>query len=158
MRDYPLPFTPRALRAELAALYVGVSESWWLLEVKAGRAPSPVYLSPRIPVWLREDLDAWLDEKAGRDTGAKEPNPWDEVFEVRDYVFLHHRERLALEHTARSPHAFENRLGMPAGVGEKTLDGLVSRGLMQKGPCQHRNGEEGWGLTEAGRRAITRRG
>jgi predicted DNA-binding transcriptional regulator AlpA len=77
MTDGALPFTPRALRAELAALYVGVSESWWLLEVKAGRAPSPVYLSPRIPVWLREDLDAWLDDRAGRVAASPAANPWD---------------------------------------------------------------------------------
>ncbi len=70
----PLPFTPRALRAELAALYVGVSESWWLAAVKAGEAPAAIYLTPRLPVWLREDLDAWLDARAGR-AAALAPNP-----------------------------------------------------------------------------------
>lgn len=29
MPDAPLPFTPRGLRAELAATYVGVSVAWW---------------------------------------------------------------------------------------------------------------------------------
>lgn len=76
MADGALPFTPRALRAGLAALYVGVSEAWWLTTVKAGNAPEPVYLTARIPVWLREDLDAWLDQRAGR-VAASAPNPWD---------------------------------------------------------------------------------
>lgn len=76
MPDGALPFTPRALRAELAALYVGVSESWWLAAVRAGDAPAAIYLTTRIPVWLREDLDAWLDARAGR-IAASAPNPWD---------------------------------------------------------------------------------
>lgn len=78
-----LPFTPRGLRAELAALYVGVSESWWLAAVKAGEAPKAVYLSPRLPIWLREDLDAWLDARAGRAAASEAANPWDAVLDAR---------------------------------------------------------------------------
>ncbi|MBR0676655.1 AlpA family phage regulatory protein [Roseomonas alkaliterrae] len=77
MPDAPLPFTPRALRAELAALYCGMSESAWLALVKGGGAPPPVRLTPRIPVWLREDLDAWLDARAGRAAASMAANPWD---------------------------------------------------------------------------------
>ena len=65
------------MRAEIAALYCGVSVGWWRAEVAAGRAPTPVYLAPRIPVWLREDLDRWLDERAGRAAACPAANPWD---------------------------------------------------------------------------------
>lgn len=78
-----LPFIPRALRAELAAFYCGVSESWWHAAVKAGDAPQPVHLSARVPVWLREDLDAWLDARAGRAATSREPNPLDAFFDAR---------------------------------------------------------------------------
>lgn len=78
--DAPLPFTPRGMRAGHAALYVGVSPSAWRELVRRGEAPSPIYLSDRIPVWLREDLDRWLDRRAGR--AATSPglanNPWDQ--------------------------------------------------------------------------------
>ena len=57
--DGPLPFVPRGLRTQLAALYVGVHPSTWLAMVKRHEAPAPVYLTGRIPVWLREDLDRW---------------------------------------------------------------------------------------------------
>jgi predicted DNA-binding transcriptional regulator AlpA len=83
MPDGALPFIPRALRAEFAALYVGVSESWWLAAVKAGDAPAAVYLTPRLPVWLREDLDAWLDARAGRNSPSKHANPLDAFFDAR---------------------------------------------------------------------------
>ena len=77
MPDAPLPFTPRGLRAELAATYVGVSVAWWREAVAAGDAPQPVYLTRRLPVWLREDLDRWLDARAGRDAPSPASNPWD---------------------------------------------------------------------------------
>ena len=77
MPDAALPFTPRALRAELAALYCGVSVSWWREAVARGEAPAPTcYLTPRLPVWFRETLDAWLDARAGR-VAASTANPWD---------------------------------------------------------------------------------
>lgn len=83
MADAALPFTPRGLRAELAALYVGVSEAWWHAAVKAGNAPAPIYLTPRLPIWLREDLDAWLDARAGRDAASSAVNPWDAALDAR---------------------------------------------------------------------------
>jgi predicted DNA-binding transcriptional regulator AlpA len=75
MPDAPLPFTPRALTAEHAALYCGMSRSAWDARVAAGKAPEPFYMDAR-PRWLREDLDAWLDAQAGR-MPASAPNPWD---------------------------------------------------------------------------------
>lgn len=75
MGDAPLPFTPRALTADLAALYCGMSRSAWDARVAAGTAPKPFYMDAR-PRWLREDLDAWLDAQAGR-MPASAANPWD---------------------------------------------------------------------------------
>jgi predicted DNA-binding transcriptional regulator AlpA len=70
------PWVPRCLRAPHAAAYVGVSESWWLAEVRAGRAPEPVRYGRAITVWLREDLDRWIDERAGRIAAMPAANPW----------------------------------------------------------------------------------
>lgn len=73
----PLPFIPRALTAELAALYCGVSVSWWREAVKDGRAPAAIYLSDRKPVWLRDDLDNWLDAQRGGAAPSGPSSPWD---------------------------------------------------------------------------------
>jgi predicted DNA-binding transcriptional regulator AlpA len=79
--DGPLPFVPRGLRTQLAALYVGVHPSTWVAMVKRNEAPAPVYLTGRIPVWLREDLDRWLDRRTGRAATYHgfANNPWDEA-------------------------------------------------------------------------------
>lgn len=60
-----MPGWPRALRAELAAAYVGVSRATLHELVRRAEAPRPTYLTPGIPVWLRDQLDAWLDARAG---------------------------------------------------------------------------------------------
>ena len=67
-----LPAWPRALRASLAAAYLGMSEASFRRHV----AIPPVQTAPGIVAWLREDLDAWLDAKAGRVAGSLESNPW----------------------------------------------------------------------------------
>lgn len=67
-----LPSWPRALRPELAAAYVGLSPSTFAAHCKI----APVQLTPGIRVWLREDLDRWLDERAGRVAASPEINPW----------------------------------------------------------------------------------
>ena len=67
MSDRPtLPNWPRGLREELAAAYVGLGVSTWRAQVDAGGAPKPVRLTTNRQVWLRDDLDRWLDSKAGR--------------------------------------------------------------------------------------------
>ncbi len=66
MSERPLPGWPRGLREEFAAEYVGLSVSTWRAECKAGRAPKPVHITVGRQVWLRDDLDRWLDAKAGR--------------------------------------------------------------------------------------------
>lgn len=38
-------------------------------------APKPVKVSPRRKVWLREDLDAWLNRVAGK-RAQEQDNPW----------------------------------------------------------------------------------
>jgi predicted DNA-binding transcriptional regulator AlpA len=72
-----LPGWPRALRADLAAAYVGLGETTFR-EVVATEVP-PVRLTEKRVAWLREDLDRWLDRRAGRGaTPGGEPNPWDD--------------------------------------------------------------------------------
>lgn len=68
MLDSPadrLPNWPRGLREDLAAAYIGLSITTFRRERSEGRAPKPVHLTPGRQVWLREDLDNWLDQKAG---------------------------------------------------------------------------------------------
>jgi predicted DNA-binding transcriptional regulator AlpA len=64
MPDGVLPFTPRALREEWAALYCGMSPT--LFRERVAPEVPPVRISPGRVAWLREDLDAWLDRRAGR--------------------------------------------------------------------------------------------
>ncbi|MBS7789237.1 transcriptional regulator [Roseococcus sp. SDR] len=67
-------FPPRLMRASAAAHYLGMSESCFratvapeLREVRIGG----------IVGWLREDLDGWLDARAGRAAQSQpEANPW----------------------------------------------------------------------------------
>ena len=67
MPDRPtLPGWPRGMRAALAAAYVGVSVSTLNRLCQAGDFPASVQITPRAAVWLIEDLDAWLDRRAGR--------------------------------------------------------------------------------------------
>ena len=69
-----LPDWPRALRVTHAAAYVGVSEP----AVRNHVAPDlrAIHVTPRTTAWLREDLDAWLDAKAGRVAASEDINPW----------------------------------------------------------------------------------
>lgn len=67
--DDPAPFAfgwPRGMRARTAADYLGISTGLLHAEVRDGRAPKPVRLTRSRLVWLKEDLDAWLDAKTGR--------------------------------------------------------------------------------------------
>lgn len=76
MAERRLPDWPRGLREELAAEYVGLAPSTFRREVGARRAPRPVALTPGRQVWLREDLDAYLDRLAGRPAASPHVNPW----------------------------------------------------------------------------------
>ncbi len=70
----PLPDWPRAMGAALAAAYLDISESTF------HRAVAPqlqsVQLTPGRVAWLREDLDRWVDARAGRVPALPEVNPW----------------------------------------------------------------------------------
>ena len=62
MRDgSTLPGWPLILRREDAARYVGLSGSTFDGEVKAGRIPRPVNMTPTIKGWHRADLEAWAE-------------------------------------------------------------------------------------------------
>lgn len=59
----------RGLDADAARAYCGCD-----VEHTPG-APPPVKVSPRRKIWLREDLDAWLDRVAGK-KAPDQDNPW----------------------------------------------------------------------------------
>ncbi len=61
----------RGLDADAARQYCGCD-----VERTPG-APPPVKVSPRRKIWLREELDAWLDRMAGKDP-ASQGSIWDE--------------------------------------------------------------------------------
>lgn len=64
---------PRLMRAAAAAHYLGMSESAFRSTV------APTLREVRIGAivgWLREDLDGWLDARAGRSAALPESNPW----------------------------------------------------------------------------------
>jgi predicted DNA-binding transcriptional regulator AlpA len=67
-----LPGWPRALSIKLAAAYVGLSVT--TIRHLPG-FPAPVPLSPGRVAYLREDLDRWLDQRAGR-TGKPDGSEW----------------------------------------------------------------------------------
>ena len=65
---------PRALQAEQAAYYVGLSTTTFQ-EVVAQDVPS-VQLTEKRRAWLREDLDAWLDVRAGKMAPSQNAGPF----------------------------------------------------------------------------------
>ena len=69
-----LPDWPRALRLPLAAAYVGLSPATFQRDVATAVAAVP--LTRGCIAWLREDLDRWLDARAGRAPASRENNPW----------------------------------------------------------------------------------
>lgn len=70
-----LPDWPRGMSEPLAASYVGLSTSQFRLEVNAGRAPAPGRITERRKIWLKEDLDAYLDRVFGRTKPAPVQQP-----------------------------------------------------------------------------------
>jgi hypothetical protein len=87
--DFIWPDWPRGMSEGLAAAYVGISVSSLRTEVLAGRAPAAVWITKGRKIWLREDLDAWLNRAAGR-PGSTYPivpepeNPLDAFFRERE--------------------------------------------------------------------------
>ncbi|MBN8901418.1 MAG: hypothetical protein J0H57_10335 [Rhodospirillales bacterium] len=74
------------MKEEIAAEYVGLSVSTFRREWSEGRAPFPVLLTPGRQVWLRDDLDEWLDAKAGRTTKNGQSEEWDKAIERRSSI------------------------------------------------------------------------
>lgn len=73
--------TPRCMPIATAAQYVGISISSFRAIV--AQDVRPIYMSPRRPVWLREDLDAWINNKAGRTDTHVDPGvaEWDRILD-----------------------------------------------------------------------------
>ncbi|GBR49662.1 hypothetical protein CSR02_02575 [Acetobacter pomorum] len=58
---------PRGMPISVAAHYVGLKETAFRNTV--AKEVKPVYLTPRRPVWLRDQLDRWIDTRAGIASG-----------------------------------------------------------------------------------------
>jgi predicted DNA-binding transcriptional regulator AlpA len=70
-----LPDWPRAMTADLAAEYVGLSTTSIQDLRRRKEFPAPVPLTKGRVAWLRETLDKWLDDKAGNAGGALDDWP-----------------------------------------------------------------------------------
>ena len=76
MADKPtLPGWPRGMPEPLAAAYLGLSVSRF--QACVASEVTPINITARLRIWVREDLDAWLDRRAGRMPGSPGFNPWD---------------------------------------------------------------------------------
>ncbi|MBB4267692.1 helix-turn-helix transcriptional regulator [Roseospira visakhapatnamensis] len=78
LAPHELPDWPRSMGLELAAAYVGLSPSkfWGEVNKQGSTAPQPIALTAGRRVWLKEDLDAWLDRAAGRVHDEATGNAW----------------------------------------------------------------------------------
>ena len=68
---------PRGMREKVAAYYVGMSPATLRRAMESGEI-ARVTLMPGIKVYLRDDLDAWLDRKAGRSPASGGLTGWEE--------------------------------------------------------------------------------
>jgi len=62
---------PRAMPAETAAEYCGIG-----ITMLRRTGPAPVRIGEKRLVWMKEDLDKWLDRLAGRETVSADDEPW----------------------------------------------------------------------------------
>jgi predicted DNA-binding transcriptional regulator AlpA len=75
--DRPSPaWPPRGMKEQLAAYYVGLAATTFRKEVTEDRAPKPIRLTGGRQVWLKDDLDKWLDQAAGKKPSPTEPDEW----------------------------------------------------------------------------------
>ncbi len=70
-----LPGWPRVMRRDKAAAYLDLSISLFDREVAEGRLPAPVQLVATVKGWVRDDLDAWIDDR--RQAQSAPRNSWD---------------------------------------------------------------------------------
>jgi hypothetical protein len=71
-------FTPRGLRREDAAMYLGISPSKFDQGRKAGKIPAPRDLLG-VTLYCRYDLDAMFNELPRVGVAANDNNEWDSV-------------------------------------------------------------------------------
>ena len=53
------------MRVEVAAAYLGISESTFLREVEDGKLPAPKFITEGRKIWLKDHLDRHLDRLFG---------------------------------------------------------------------------------------------
>ena len=68
MNRVRLPHWPARMDVRLASAYLGISRTKLLRQVDAGEKPAPVKDGGNT-LWLKTDLDAWLTEQHGLDSG-----------------------------------------------------------------------------------------
>lgn len=71
-RSVQMPDWPRGMSEPLAALYVSLSLSQFRLEVKEKRAPQPGRITRGRQIWLKDDLDEYLDRVFDRRDSRQE--------------------------------------------------------------------------------------
>jgi hypothetical protein len=67
---------------------------------------------------------------------------------------LNSRERQALDRMTLDHRSFHIKAGLGTGIGTKTIDVLLSLGLVEAGPNARHHGEIGWRLTADGWRCM----
>lgn len=72
----PSNLTPRGLRREAAAGYIGISASFFDQLVTEGRMPLPKLVN-RVKIWDRLALDAAFELLPSGDDGEPAENEWD---------------------------------------------------------------------------------
>jgi hypothetical protein len=71
---FALPYWPASMREDRAAAYLDVSATYFRQRI----APklSPIRPSSGVVLYLRRDLDAWLDQQSAGNATSAEGNPW----------------------------------------------------------------------------------
>jgi hypothetical protein len=67
----PLAVWPRGMPLEMAALYCGVGT-----HILTQNGPQPIRIGRKRKVWLKDQLDSWLDRLAGKTPTSPENDEW----------------------------------------------------------------------------------
>jgi predicted DNA-binding transcriptional regulator AlpA len=67
---------PRGMTVKEAAAYCGIRPTGLRALVRIGEAPKSIPMGKRARVWLREDLDAWLDRLSEKVVASGIVNEW----------------------------------------------------------------------------------